>query len=141
MQIFLPFKDVYKTAICLDPRRLNKQIIECKQILNVYRGISKAWMNHPITKMYKNYSAFIEIYMHCLIAVKNGHHIDAQKIAMTSHILIPSFITDEYCDNMKRRLYTKDPIFYKDFAIFGKSYENWYFDIENNNWKIYKQNN
>ena len=141
MQIFLPFKDIYKTAICLDPRRLNKQIIECKQILNVYYGVSKAWMNHPITKMYKNYGAFVEIYMHCLIAVKNGHHTDAQKIAGAGYILIPSFITDEYCNNMKRRLFTKDPIFYKDFASYGKSYENWYWDIENNNWKIYKQNN
>ena len=52
MQIFLPYKNVFETAKCLDNRRLNKQITECNQILDAIDG-AKAWCNHPITKMYK----------------------------------------------------------------------------------------
>lgn len=46
MQIFLPYKDIYKTAEALDKRRLNKQILECRQILNALYGKSKGWANH-----------------------------------------------------------------------------------------------
>ena len=52
MQIFLPYKDVFETAKCLDNRRLNKQIIECRQILDAIDENSKASCNHPIVKMY-----------------------------------------------------------------------------------------
>ena len=42
MQIFLPYKDIFETAKCLDIKRLNKQIIECEQILNTIDGESRA---------------------------------------------------------------------------------------------------
>ena len=54
MQIFLPYKDIFKTAECFDNRRLNKQIIECQQILDAIDG-STSWCNHPIVKMYKEH--------------------------------------------------------------------------------------
>ena len=38
----------------------------------------------------------------------------------------PSFITQDFCDQHKRRLYTKDPIHYAQFAEYGTSDENWY---------------
>lgn len=141
MQVFLPFKNVYLTAKCLDKRRRHKQIIECKQIMAALDGISKSWRNHPVTKMYEKHREFLNNYLVCLELFHNGLYTQAKVVSDICKDYLPSFITDEYCDNMKRRLFTKDPIFYKDFAIFGKSYENWYFDIENNNWKIYKQNN
>jgi hypothetical protein len=42
-------------------------------------------------------------------------------------IIKPKFHTHEYLDNMKSRLYTKDPILYSDFSKYGKSEINMYF--------------
>jgi hypothetical protein len=55
MQTFLPYPNFQKTAQVLDYRRLGKQRIECKQILNALMGNSKGWVNHPATKMWKGY--------------------------------------------------------------------------------------
>lgn len=41
MQVFTPYPQPFACADCLDPRRLNKQIIECKQILAAIRGESQ----------------------------------------------------------------------------------------------------
>ena len=49
----------------------------------------------------------------------------------------PSWHTQEYFNNMKRRLYTKDNEYYKQWESLGESYENWYW--VDNKWKIYKQ--
>ena len=59
MQTFLPYPDFKKTAKCLDYRRLGKQRVECKQILNALQkrkgGITKGgWVNHPATKMWED---------------------------------------------------------------------------------------
>lgn len=40
MQVFTPYPEPFKTADCLDSRRLNKQIIECRQILAAIKGES-----------------------------------------------------------------------------------------------------
>ena len=39
----------------------------------------------------------------------------------------PDWHTQEYYDQMKRRLYTKDPEHYKQWADLGKSDCNWYY--------------
>ena len=56
MQVFIPNADPFWTADILDNRRRNKQIIECRQILKAIRGESKAWANHPVTRMYRDYT-------------------------------------------------------------------------------------
>ena len=38
----------------------------------------------------------------------------------------PPFLTDEFCDQHKRRLFTKAPDFYPQFEEYGTSEENWY---------------
>ena len=53
MQTFLPYPDFAKSAACLDNKRLNKQIVECKQILMALSGESKGWRNHPAVLMWK----------------------------------------------------------------------------------------
>ena len=60
MQIFLPYKNPFDVAKCLDNRRLNKQIIECRQILAAIDGTSKAWSHHPVVLMYAHHRDFVE---------------------------------------------------------------------------------
>lgn len=64
---------------------------------------------------------------------------DAQALIASAYANIerPKFHTQEYFDNMKKRLYTKNHEQYKQFAHLGESYENWYW--VDNKWKIYKQ--
>lgn len=127
MQVFTPYPEPFKTADCLDGRRLNKQIIECKQILAAIKGESKAWKNHPVVKQYKNHIQYLHAYMMCLISFK-GDCLDAaiyySRYAMRYR---PEFLTTEFCNQHKRRLYTKDNEFYWMFYKYGESNENWYF--------------
>ena len=51
MQVFI-IGSPLETAMALDRRRLNKQIIECRQILNAIFGKTNAWVNHPCTLQY-----------------------------------------------------------------------------------------
>lgn len=53
MQTFLPFPDLKKSASVLDNKRLNKQIMECRQIVRSLKGQSKGWVNHPMVKAWR----------------------------------------------------------------------------------------
>ena len=57
MQTFLPYKDISTIASELDSKRLNKQILECFQILKVLSNNDPhaAWRNHPAVKMWRGY--------------------------------------------------------------------------------------
>jgi len=60
MQVFVPYANPYKTAKCLDNKRLNKQILECLQILSSVTKIDIGWKmpkyvrKHPITLLWEN---------------------------------------------------------------------------------------
>jgi hypothetical protein len=62
MQTFLPFSNFKKSASVLDTRRLGKQRVETLQILNALHGLSKGWVNHPATKMWKGYTQALVLY-------------------------------------------------------------------------------
>lgn len=133
MQIFIPFKEPVRTAQCLDGRRLNKQIIECRQILDAIKGTGKGWFNHPITHMYKNDCKWLKYYYKTLqhykmfVESRDGHHIVmALSNSRKADAVRPAFLSDELCDQHKRRLYTKDPEHYSQFSNLGTSEENWY---------------
>lgn len=61
MQVFRPYVDWRRSAAVLDDRRLGKQRVECKQVLNVIlRRLGlindglRGWLNHPIVLLYYN---------------------------------------------------------------------------------------
>jgi hypothetical protein len=56
MQTFLPFPDFEQSASCLDVKRLNKQILESFQLLELMAYPQrKGWRNHPAFKMWDGY--------------------------------------------------------------------------------------
>ena len=55
MQTFLPYESYKASAKVLDYRRLGKQRVETKQILNALLGKSKGWVNHPATVMWRGF--------------------------------------------------------------------------------------
>ena len=68
MNIFLPYEnDIAKSVQSLDDLRLNKQILECYQLLQkaiheVRGGEVKGYKNHPIYVHYKDNRAFLAVY-------------------------------------------------------------------------------
>lgn len=123
MNVFVPFAEPYKCAEAMinDQPRYNKQIVECKQILAALYDTSKAWSNHPAILQYRGYEAYIEYYLYCFTCRLNNiqpNDFNAQ---------IPPFLTADFCDQHKRRLYTKSPLKYPQFAKYGTSEINFYF--------------
>lgn len=143
MQVFI-IGSPLDTAKNLDRKRLNKQIIECQQILKAIWGESKAWANHPCTIQYREHTRWLVNYLNTLIhyrryvVLKDNFYLNAAIICdCCANKLIPSFHTEEYFKNMKKRLYTKNHEHYKQWESLGESYENWYW--VDNKWKIYQQ--
>lgn len=131
MQVFIPYADPFRTAAILDYRRLNKQVIECRQILKAIRGESKAWANHPVVKMYKDNTEWLEHYMHCMESYHAGALEEAKRHSELADACRPEWMTQELCDHHKKRLWKKDCLHYIRFTDHkdlypGESEENWY---------------
>lgn len=68
MNIFLPYEnDIVKSVQALDDLRLNKQILECYQLLSNAESERvgeevKGYKNHPIYVHYKNSFGFLVVY-------------------------------------------------------------------------------
>ena len=136
MQVFI-VGTPYETAEALDKRRLNKQIIECGQILDAISGETKAWIKHPCVKMYFNYAKWIEWYTSCLAYYKNGYKHIAKECSDFADKLRPDFHTHDYFNQMKRRLYTKSNNHYSQWAELGESDCNWYWSDDENKFLKY----
>lgn len=129
MQVFIPYPTPYDCALSMvnDTRRMNKQIIECQQILKAIDGYTKAWANHPVTLMYREHRDWQEAYKLCFQYFRLSDMKKAKDWSDIAMKTIPLFITQEMCDQHKRRLFTKSPQRYPQFADYGTSNENWYF--------------
>lgn len=133
MQVFIVGSPL-ETAMALDKRRLNRQIQETKVILAALNG-AKAWSNHPCVLQYRGYEKWLRNYLRVLHNWHMGgvpHHFYNDMANKTR----PPFHTQEYFDQMKRSLYTKDPVHYEQWAHLGDSEDNWYF--VDGEWRIYR---
>ena len=134
MQTFLPHPAVRDSLDALDNKRLNKQILETYQILNVLSGNSKsgAWQNHPAVLMWVG--AEEELWRYGMTAIKlaNMRGIKTDKNLFNFDKLVESSAhlwgkdepmwkknpTTLKLVNATHRanLYRKDPIYYADYA-------------------------
>lgn len=126
MQVFI-VGTPYETADVLDVKRLNKQIIENRQIMDAILGTGKGWFNHPVVKSYKNHFQWLYHYNLCLFWYQRGCKDMAKKMSEQAMAFKPNFHTEEYFNQMKRRLFEKDEEYYKQWSSLGKSLDNWYF--------------
>ncbi len=67
--IFIPFSDPIKIAKILDYKRLGKQRVEAKQILDIIEGRAKsnAWKSHPTVLMWKKYANALKYYYDVMV--------------------------------------------------------------------------
>ena len=80
MQTFLPHSAPAFCAEALDSKRLNKQILECYQILNILsnQSPSGAWRNHPAVLMWKNAEWKLWTYVQACVVEANARGIKTE---------------------------------------------------------------
>lgn len=125
MQVFIVGSPL-ETAMALSKRHLNNQINEAKIILDALNG-AKAWSNHPCVLQYRGYEKWLVAYSLCLESFVSKRDMEATIANAYAGMYRPDWHTQEYYDQMKRRLYTKDKEHYKQWADLGESQENCYF--------------
>ena len=135
MQTFLPFPAKRDSLDALDNKRLNKQILETYQILNILTGNSKsnAWRNHPAVLMWEGAESELYRYGMTAIFLANTRGIKTTKNKENIEKLVDSTKASVWQDNEpiwaktptilkrvnathKANLYRKDPIYYAEFA-------------------------
>lgn len=134
MQTFLPSSNPVTTARWLDSKRLNKQILECYQILNVLSGKSPTggWRNHPAVLMWKGYERGLWQYVQAMIREARERGIRTENNEANLNRLKeqcwddwgqtqPSFWTDtnklmRVTTTHKASLFDKDPMYYSSFG-------------------------
>jgi len=62
MQVFVPETTFSEIAQVLDYRRLGKQRVETFQILKANLGLTKGWINHPASRMWRGHEAGLSAY-------------------------------------------------------------------------------
>ena len=125
MQVFIVGSPL-ETARALDPKRLNRQIQETKVILAALNG-AKAWSNHPCVLQYRGHEFWLRCYKRVLESFIKKDEFRIRFWSWRASESTPNWHTQKYYDQMKRRLYTKDKEYYKQWADLGESQENWYF--------------
>ena len=138
MQVFVVGSPL-ETAMALDKARLRKQIIECHQILAAIRGEGKGWFHHPVVLMYSepNSVRWLQMYADILEGYLVGYN--GLEIADSeAREITPAFHTPEFIKQMKRRLYTKNPEHYKQWAELGESQDNYYWSPTRRAWLMYR---
>lgn len=131
MQTFVPFADIHKSADSLDNKRLNKQLLEGRQIYSILSSqrTTGGWVNHPAVKMWRNYDNGLFAYLTGVYDVCNDRGIATEKnwsaiLEMhnsnwhrgTGVIMPPWWGDNRVHESHRNNLYAKDPEYYDDFS-------------------------
>lgn len=129
MQTFIPYKSFTQSARALDWRRLGKQRVEAKQILQCLEsGRTTGWRNHPAVRMWQGYENTLARYglAMCNEWKRRGYKdslteffLDRYDYVEDSTIDVPEFVTHDFMLSHQSNLLRKYPEFYR--PIFGPS--------------------
>jgi hypothetical protein len=103
----------------LDYRRLGKQRVEAKQIIDVIEKKSGGWYDHPVTKMWINNVEALKYYFNCCVDEwsKRGYKNTMEKFVFDSEIneadILPWFYKNKQIQNCyKASLLRKNTEYY-----------------------------
>lgn len=120
MQTFLPYPSFNETAKCLDWKRLGKQRVECKQILNALEGNSKGWVNHPATLMWKGFEEALKQYSNIMIKEwinrEYNNTMELYTVQKAKLVYPPWLGLDAFHASHRSNLLRKDPEYYGQFG-------------------------
>jgi hypothetical protein len=114
MQTFLPYPDFFSSLAALDTKRLGKQRVEARQILNTLSGRKKGWRNHPAVKMWRGYEPALRLYLSMAITEwrRRGYRNTMRHPKLGGTIFPPWFGDEAFHRAHQSNLIRKDPKFY-----------------------------
>jgi hypothetical protein len=130
MQTFVPFNNFKESASVLDNKRLNKQLLEGRQIYKIVSSQQSkgAWVNHPAVKMWRGHDNALFEYLKVVKDECLSRNIQTEKNwnALTEmhewnwnrgeNVVMPQWWGDERVHQSHRNnLYRKDPEYYAEF--------------------------
>lgn len=128
MNTFLPYPSFVESARCLDYRRLGKQRVEAKQILEaIEKGPGAGWYNHPCTQQWIGHTRWLLSYAKdiCQEWINRGYKDnllqwfrDFDYMSMPdTDIMLPSWLGNEkFHASHRSNLLRKDPEFYGKYG-------------------------
>lgn len=118
MQTFLPYPDFYRSARCLDYRRLGKQRVEARQILNTLEGMSFGWRNHAAVRMWCGWENALIHYYNIMVQewVARGYNNNMPLIPV-GKVEMPWWLgMEELHAGYRSNLLRKDSAYYGQFG-------------------------
>jgi hypothetical protein len=120
MQTFLPYSIFDQSLKCLDYRRLGKQRVEARTILNVLSPNydKKGWKNHPAVLMWKGYEEALKLYYNLSIDiwVDRGYNNTMEKVEIGEVVYPKWFGDDRFHESHRSNLLRKDSTFYGKYG-------------------------
>ena len=142
MQTFLPYPSFTKTFKTLDYRRLGKQRVEAKQILNVLldRTTTRGWRNHPIVRMWEGYEPSLQLYHNLCINewINQGYNNNMELENITEPIVYPHWLGNKSFHSSHRANLLRNDYEYNSQFKWEEDSENpytWY-DIDKQQWYL-----
>jgi hypothetical protein len=114
MQTFLPYPDFERSAQVLDYRRLGKQRVEARQILNALAGRTKGWINHPAVRMWRGHETALKAYYNAMVEewIRRGYNNSMIIETVNAEWNPPTWLDETFCASHRSNLLRKDPEFY-----------------------------
>lgn len=116
MQTFLPYPDFCQSAACLDYRRLGKQRLEARQILQILSGeVKGGWRHHPAVRMWRGYEGALRLYMNTVIQewVRRGYRNTMELAPVNGQPVMPPWLGDRaFHASHRANLLRKDADYY-----------------------------
>jgi hypothetical protein len=127
----VPYPNAAQSAAVLDSKRLNKQLLEGRQIYKILSSNKQkgAWVNHPAVKMWRGYDVALFNYLYFIVKeciVRGIKTENNWNVIKTMHKenwfrgdneVMPFWWGDERVhQSHKNNLYIKDPLHYAIFV-------------------------
>lgn len=121
MQTFLPYASVGDSVKCLDYRRLGKQRVETKQILNALDPSynKRGWRNHPAVLMWKGHEEMLKGYYNACILewIGRGYNNTMPIYAVNyAKMKVPKWWGGKIHASHRSNLLRKDAVFYGKYG-------------------------
>lgn len=118
MQTFLPYPDFARSLAVLDYRRLGKQRVEARTILNILEGRTSggSWAKHPAVLMWQGYEQALRLYLNlCITEWRSRGYVNrmARATVDQARLEMPWWLgRAEFHAAHRANLLRKDPDFY-----------------------------
>lgn len=121
MQTFLPYESFIDSAKCLDKKRLWKQVVETRQLLDVLDGKKLGWKNHPAAKMWLGYRDLLFTYFQEMLIESLNRGIKVKAYSVVEYKQQEQF-TDKpkFLGNPEFHASHRSNLLRKDFEYYSK---------------------